>query len=97
MARGLGTAGAEVLRRLRQVGRRLAVADLASYRDEHGNRLASRAAYRAFFRAVHMLARRGLVEEGRLEQDRKPCLAVGLPGRAEVGGAEPSGRARWQQ
>jgi hypothetical protein len=73
-----------VLRRLRQSGRRLAVVELASHRDEHGNRLGSRAAYRALLRAVHMLARWGLVEEGRrrLGRERRSRLAVWLPGRS---------------
>jgi hypothetical protein len=65
MRRGLGGAGVEVLRRLRQAGRRLAVAELAGGCDEHCNRAASPAAYRALLRAVHMLARRGLVVSGR--------------------------------
>ena len=79
--------GVEVLRRLRQAGRRLAVAELARRRDEHGNRVASLAAYRALLRAVHMLARRGLVEEGfrRLGRERKPRLVVWLPGTGEIG------------
>jgi hypothetical protein len=81
MTRGLGLAGVEVLRRLHQAGRRLAVAELAGRRDEHGNRVASQAAYRALLRAVHRLARRGLVESGRLERGCGPRLAVWLPQR----------------
>ena len=52
-------------------------------RDQYGNRAASPAAYRAVLRAVHMLARRGLVESGRrrLWRDRRPRLPVWLPGR----------------
>ena len=83
MARGLGPAGVEVLRRLRQAGRRLATVELAGARDEHGNHAVSPAAYRALLRAVHMLARRGLVVSGRrrLGQQRRPRLAVWLPAR----------------
>jgi hypothetical protein len=78
MAQGLGAAGVEVLRRLRQAGRRLAVAELARTRDEFGNRVASPAAYRALLRAVHMLARWGLVEKGR--GPGRLRLTVWLPG-----------------
>ena len=83
MARGLGAAGVEVLRRLRQAGRRLGVVELAGDRDQYGNRVASVAAYRAVLRAVHMLARRGLVESGRrrIGRDRRHRLTVWLPGR----------------
>jgi hypothetical protein len=82
-ARGLGAAGAEVLRRLRQAGRRLAVVELVGDRDQYGNRAVAPAAYRALLRAVHMLASRGLVESGRrrLGRDGRPRLAVWLPGR----------------
>jgi hypothetical protein len=82
MRRGLGAAGAEVLRRLRQAGRWLAVAELADIRDQYGNRVEALAAYRALLRAVHMLVRRGLVESGRrrIGRDPRPHLAVWLPG-----------------
>jgi hypothetical protein len=84
MRRGLGTAGAEVRRRLRQARRRLAIVELAAVRDANGNRLTSPAAYRALLRAIHMLACRGLVVRGwrRLGRDRRPRLAVWLPGTA---------------
>jgi hypothetical protein len=91
MARGLGSAGVEVWRRLRQAGRRLAVVELADIRDQYGNRVEALAAYRALLRAAHMLARRGLVEEGRRRLGRglRSHLAVWLPQR---GGGNGSGK-----
>ena len=39
MRRGLGSAGVEVLRRLREARRRLAVVELVGARDQYGNRV----------------------------------------------------------